>query len=166
MKDSKKKTILTTAAGMAVGVAGTVGATELHDYLKDDGNTQDEELGNVVQEPEKPEPEKPQETNHHQTAQPSHLDVGEVVPVASETVTVEVHPTGDNTQAVLDVDPDEVAEAIVEEAEDPEVLLAMNEGKDDEDGEDEDVDDDDIMDDDIDDDVDDDNLPDIEESIV
>lgn len=170
MKDSKKKNILAGAAGMAAGAAGTIGAQELRDYLNEQ-----EEVSEEVPETEtnvsgthqsgKQEPEKQPEPDTHQTTQVSHLEAGEVVPVVSEVETVELETTDDNL-VMIDVDPEEVAQAIVEEAEDPEVLLAMNEEKEEDDEEEDEAECDDEDDGENEDDIDEDDLPDIEESIA
>ena len=166
MKDSKKKDILSGAAGMAAGAAGTIGAQELRDYLNEQEETPIEEIDDTAQVTDHLVDENQQESHPQQPIPVSHQDVDEIQPVASVTETIEIDAS-EEIQELMDVDPDEIAEAIIEEAEDPEeVLLAMNDERDDEEGDDEedDVECDDEDDGEIEDDIDDD-LPDIEESI-
>jgi segregation and condensation protein B len=167
MKDSKKKDILSGAAGMAAGAAGTIGAHELRDYMNEQEETPIEEIDDTAQVTHHQVAENQQESHAQQQQTPiSHQDFDEIQPVASVTETIEIDAS-EEIQELMDVDPNEIAEAIIEEAEDPEeVLLAMNDDKDDVEGDDED-DDDDAEDEDgeIEDDIDDD-LPDIEESIA
>ena len=168
MKDSKKKDILSGAAGMAAGAAGTIGAQELRDYLNEQEETPIEEIDDTAQVTHHQEAENQQESHAQQQQTPvDHQDFDEIQPVASVTETIEID-TSEEIQELMDVDPNEIAEAIIEEAEDPEeVLLAMNDDKDDVEGDDED-DDDDAEDEDgeIEDDIDDDAIEDVEDSLA
>ena len=153
---------------MAAGAAGTIGAQELRDYLNEQEETPIEEIDDTVQVTHHQVAENQQESHAQQQQTPiSHQDFDEIQPVASVTETIEIDAS-EEIQELMDVDPNEIAEAIIEEAEDPEeVLLAMNDDKDDVEGDDED-DDDDAEDEDgeIEDDIDDDAIEDVEDSLA
>ena len=170
MKDSKKKDILSGAAGMAAGAAGTIGAQELRDYMNEQEETPIEEIDDTAQVTHHQEAENQQESHAQQQQTPvDHQDFDEIQPVASVTETIEIDAS-EEIQELMDVDPNEIAEAIIEEAEDPEeVLLAMNDDKDDVEGDDEEEDDgecDDEDDGEIEDDIDDDAIEDVEDSLA
>lgn len=147
---------------MAAGVAGTVGAQELKNYW-DNNITSEEDKdketdNNVIQTPEENHAVQPQ----HPTPA-NHQEIDEIQPVASIDEPTPIEVNEDNLD-VIDVDPDEIAEAIIEEAEDPEeILLALNDDKDDESEEDEEIDEEN---DDIEDDIEDVIMNDIEDCLA
>lgn len=146
MKDTKKTSILSGVAGATVGVAGTMGASELRDYLneqetetKNNDNENNNGQGNNNEEEQTTH-----NTVHHTSHDTQHVDTDEIVPVGSDMEMVSVDVDTD-IQDVIDVDPDEIAELIIAEdvADDDSSLLALNDEKDDEDAEIEDFDDED-----------------------
>jgi len=131
MKESQKKGILAGAVGVAAGVAGTVGATELNDYLKEEEKAaaEGDATASAEQNAQPEVQQQPASASQHPAANTHQEPADEIVPVASDMSAAEVATPANDIQTI-DVDPDEIAQAIVEDAEPTdEVLLAMNDGK-------------------------------------
>ena len=127
MKENKKKNVLSGAMGAAAGVAGAVGASELNDWLKEnEENELDDELDDAVaaNAPAEEEVEEEDiEVDIFESAMAQNTDSDEIMPVDSGGM----GQIGEgNEVAMIDVDPDEIAQEIVGEPMDEENLMASH----------------------------------------
>ena len=129
MKENKKKNVLSGALGAAAGVAGAVGASELNDWLKE--NEENDELAdeldddavavNVLDEDDE---EDSIDDDIVDTPIAQNPDSDEIMPVDSGGM----GQIGENEVAMIDVNPDEIAQEIIGEPIDDENLLASHDG--------------------------------------
>ena len=125
MKENKKKNVLSGAMGAAAGVAGAVGASELNDWLKEnEENELNDELDDAVAENSSAEEveEEDIEVDIFESATAQNTDSDEIMPVDSGGM----GQIGDNEVAMIDVDPDDIAQEIVGEPMDEENLMASH----------------------------------------
>ena len=125
IKENTKKNVLSGTLGAAAGVAGAMGASELSDILKGDEEDVFEDDEDVVAQDVTEDEEEEIEVNEDDiisdvVAQNEDLD--EIVPVDSGGMG-QIQPEG-NQIAMVDVNPDEIAQEIIAEPLDDEMLLA------------------------------------------
>lgn len=125
IKENTKKNVLSGALGAAAGVAGAMGASELSGLM----NGNDEEL--IEEDVAQDVPEQENETAEVETEETfmDHIiaqdeDIDEIVPVDSGGVGQVT--SGGNEIAMVDVNPDEIAQEIIAEPVDDEMLLASH----------------------------------------
>ena len=133
MKENKKKNVLSGAIGAAAGVAGAVGATGLNDWLKENDETElNDELDDdvAVNVPGEEDDEDLIDDDIVDSPIAQNPDSDEIMPVDSGGM----GQIGGNEVAMIDVDPDEVAQEIIGEPMDDENLMASHGSEDAPDG--------------------------------
>lgn len=128
MKENKKKNVLSGAIGAAAGVAGAVGASELNDWLKenDENEELDDELDDAIAAnvPDHDD-EEDVEDDIVDTPIAQNPDSDEIMPVDSGGMGQIIDG---NEVAMIDVDPNEIAQEIISDPMDDENLMASHDG--------------------------------------